>query len=208
MFRLQHTLALIGLVLSFNLAHADDKPITIDIIRTKVQALSLSTSKTIDALKKSNQATGDLKGQMKQLDEAIVLFEKEVQALEKGGTIYQLTLDAQSGSRKLIETMEADLSSGTNNATQVKDIENLIKSQRKVLSRFGNLIIEMSEKADRIKSKLKDLKGNKKIIVYKITANQQEAALKQLKECMKIFDDIESDIDTLNDSTQKMASPE
>jgi len=110
----------------------------------------------------------------------IVRIEDEVKDLEKGETIYQLTLEAQSGSRKLIETMEADLSSGTNNAGQVKEIENLIKSQKKVLIRYNELITEMREKAERIKSKLEDIKADRKIIGYLLAANQDIVALKRL----------------------------
>jgi len=139
-------------------------------------------------LRKRTQAPRDLKddlkgyikGYIKALDELIVYHEDEVKDLEKGGTIYQLTLEAQSGCRKLIETMEADLSSGTNNAGQVKDIENLIKSQKKVLIRYNEFITEMREKAERIKSKLEDIKADRKIIGYLLAANQDIVALKRL----------------------------
>jgi hypothetical protein len=174
------------------------KKITIKDVQSKVQTLQESVKKTISKLRKSNRNSKDLKGQIKVLGETISVFEDQLKAIEEGGEIYSLSSKSQEISTKNIKTFEDKIAGGTLTSDTIKGFEKLIKRQKSIINDLGNLQVDMSEKASRIRAKIKSLKSNQELIVATMLVDAQEEAVKQLKACLNIFDSIEKDIDDLN----------
>lgn len=191
------------LFMLFSTAQAEDKKITIKDVQTKVSSLQTSVSKTIEALKKSNKNSADLKGQIKVLGETIKILEAQLATIKAGGEIYTSTGDAQEISKKNVKLFEEKIQSGTLSQETIKGFEALIKRQNGIINELANLQVEMNEKASRIEAKIKQLKSNQELVVATMLVDEQEAAKNQLKKCLEIFDDIEDDIDDLN----KRANP-
>ena len=189
-------------------AQPNAKKITIQDIQGKVQTLTDSVTKTIGTLKKSNESNKNLDAQIELLTATIETFESQVKAIEDGGEIYDLTTEAQAILKAQIVTFEEKIQSGTLTPDSIKGFESLIERVKKNINGYGDLIVDMSDRSSRLRSKIKDLKSNKELVVATLLVNDQELALKQLKECLKVFDDIEKDIDSLKKSSAKLSVPE
>ena len=155
-------------------AQPNAKKITIQDIQGKVQTLTDSVTKTIGTIKQSNKINNDLGAQMEQLTATIEIFESQVKTIEEGGEIYELAMAAQAILKAQIIIFEEKVQSGMLTHETIKGFKNLIERVKKNINGYDDLIADMRDRSSRLRSKIKELKSNKELIIATLLVDAPE----------------------------------